>query len=198
MISHPPFTGIILAGGRSSRMGGKDKGLIPFSGKALYQHAIERLAPQTNTLIISANRHMPEYQSSGLPVFNDSIEDYPGPLAGILTGLEAMDTEWALCVPCDTPFFPLDLGEKLWLNRKGQNIAFAHDGERAHPTLVLIHKSTKTALRDYLARGERKLMLFFELLGAQSVNFSENKNAFRNLNTPEECQMWESEVRGDQ
>ncbi len=193
---HAEITGVILAGGRSTRMGGQDKGLVQLGEKALYQHVMNRLRPQVSQIIISANRNLQCYQESGLPVVSDLTADYPGPLAGILAGLVNARTEWIVCAPCDVPDFPLNLVEQLWSHKGNALAAYACDGEREHPTFALLHTGLVADLTRYLAQGERKLMLFMTAVNAQQVMFSGQQNAFRNLNTPEDCQQWLQEKEG--
>ena len=107
------ITGIILAGGRGSRMGGVDKGLQLFNGTTLIQHAIHRLQPQVGQLLINANRHLEMYQALGLPVLADDLADFAGPLAGFLVGLTHCQTPYLVTAPCDTPCFPTDLVDRL-------------------------------------------------------------------------------------
>lgn len=108
------ITGVILAGGKGTRMGGQDKGLIPLLGKPLYRYIIERLQPQVGRLLINANRHHAEYAQSQLPVFSDLTTDFSGPLAGMQAALHQATTDWLLFVPCDVPEFPTDLAEKMF------------------------------------------------------------------------------------
>ncbi|KFK92987.1 MULTISPECIES: molybdenum cofactor guanylyltransferase MobA [unclassified Serratia (in: enterobacteria)] len=187
---HKEIIGVILAGGRSTRMAGEDKGLTQLGDKALYQHVLARLAPQVGNLIISANRNQQRYRESGLPVVSDLTADFPGPLAGILAGLHYAHTEWIVCAPCDVPDLPHNLVAQLWQHKGTALAAYASDGERPHPTLALLHTSLLDNLTDYLANGERKLMLFMEAIEAQQVIFNNQQQAFRNLNTPEDCQQW--------
>ncbi|MBT2325082.1 molybdenum cofactor guanylyltransferase MobA [Variovorax paradoxus] len=111
----PPgeITGLVLAGGRGSRMGGVDKGLQSFNGTPLAMHALMRLGTQVGELMVNANRNLSAYESFGAPVWPDGLADYAGPLAGFLTGLERCETPYLLTVPCDTPLFPLDLASRL-------------------------------------------------------------------------------------
>ena len=102
-------TGLILAGGRGSRMGGVDKGLQNFRGLPLAMHAMLRLAPQVGEVMINANRNLGAYESFGAPVWPDALPDFAGPLAGFLAGLERCETPYMVTVPCDTPLFPSDL-----------------------------------------------------------------------------------------
>lgn len=193
MTMHANITGVILAGGRSTRMGGKDKGLVQVGDKTLYQHVLSRLIPQVGQVIISANRNQQSYRQSGLPVVGDLTADYPGPLGGILAGLTYARTPWIVCAPCDVPDYPLNLVEQLWQHKGNALAAYANDGERDHPTFALLHTSLVDRLSHYLGQGERKLMLFMAAIGAQPVVFSEQQDAFRNLNTPEDCQQWQQE-----
>ena len=187
---HEEITGIILAGGRATRMGGEDKGLVPIADIPLYQYVLARLRPQVGPIAINANRNQARYRESGLPIIGDLIPDFSGPLAGMLAGLKYATTEWVAFVPCDVPDFPATLIEKLWQQKGSAIAAYASDGERAHPTLALLHTSLATPLEDYLARGERKLMLFLDAADAQQVEFKGQQSAFHNLNTLEDCQRW--------
>jgi molybdopterin-guanine dinucleotide biosynthesis protein A len=112
-IAASEITGLVLAGGRGSRMGGIDKGLQNFNGTPLAMHALMRLGMQVGELMVNANRNLSAYESFGAPVWPDGLADYAGPLAGFLTGLERCETPYLLTVPCDTPLFPLDLASRL-------------------------------------------------------------------------------------
>lgn len=190
---HEEITGIILAGGRATRMGGEDKGLVSVAGIPLYQYVLARLRPQVGPIAINANRNQARYRESGLPIISDLTPDFSGPLAGMLAGLKHATTEWVAFVPCDVPDFPATLIDKLWQHKGSAIAAYASDGERAHPTLALLHTSLATPLEDYLARGERKLMLFLDAAGAHQVAFKGQQSAFHNLNTLEDCQRWVKE-----
>ncbi|HEY2187655.1 MAG TPA: molybdenum cofactor guanylyltransferase MobA, partial [Caldimonas sp.] len=113
MIDRRDITGLVLAGGRGSRMGGVDKGLQPHLGMPLAMHAMLRLAPQVGEVMINANRNLGAYESMGVPVWPDALADYPGPLAGFLAGLEHCMTPCLATVPCDSPRFPEDLVARL-------------------------------------------------------------------------------------
>ncbi|WP_226068232.1 molybdenum cofactor guanylyltransferase MobA [Dickeya zeae] len=193
------ITGVILAGGQSSRMGGNDKGLIELEGKPLYQHVLARLKPQVDTLLINANRHQARYQQSGYPVIGDINRDFSGPLAGIFTGLSIAETEWVVFAPCDVPALPYDLVSRLQQscgNQSSDNhcAAYATDGVREHPTLLLIHTSLTEKLERYLKNGDRKLMLFLEQVAAKAVSFADQPLSFRNLNTPEDLAHWQGNI----
>ena len=113
MISADQITGLILAGGRAQRMGGIDKGLIPFHNKALIESAIARLSSQVGSILINANRNVTKYASYGYPVIPDETPDFSGPLAGFSAGLKTCNTPYLLTSPCDSPLLPIDLGIKL-------------------------------------------------------------------------------------
>ncbi|HDR2626898.1 TPA: molybdenum cofactor guanylyltransferase MobA [Enterobacter cancerogenus] len=180
--------GVVLAGGRATRMGGKDKGLQLLNGKPLWQHVADALAGQVSARVLSANRHIDIYQRSGLPVYQDTLADYPGPLAGMLSVMQQNWGEWFVFCSCDTPFIPACLVERMVQQRGDSPVVWAHDGERDHPTIALIHKSLIPALQDYLAAGERRVMVFMRQSGGHSVDFSDLKSAFVNVNTLEDLQ----------
>ncbi|ABR73688.1 molybdenum cofactor guanylyltransferase [Actinobacillus succinogenes] len=184
------ISAVILAGGLARRMNGADKGLQKFHGKPLIQHVIERLQPQISTILINANRNLTDYKKFGLPIFSDELADYQGPLSGMLTGLKKAQTDYVLFVPCDCPFLPLNLVEKLKSAVEKSDVfaAYATDGERAHPTFCLISRQLLTALSEYLVRGERRMLHFLNNRRAVAVDFSQQKSAFRNFNTLEELQ----------
>ncbi|MDX7992737.1 molybdenum cofactor guanylyltransferase MobA [Xenorhabdus littoralis] len=184
------ISGAILAGGLSTRMGGNDKGLLQFDGSPLYQHIAAKLQPQVHELLINANRNLETYQQSGYPIIPDIVTDFSGPLAGMLSVLKNAINEWVVFVPCDVPDFPEDLVAKLWHYKQHAWAAYAHDCERAHPTLALMHRRLIPRLESYLALGDRKLMFFMQMIKAKAVYFPD-PNAFTNLNTLEECHNWE-------
>ena len=186
------ISAVILAGGQAKRMGGVDKGLQPLQGKPLFQFIYDRLHSQVEHISVNANRNQAIYAVAGLPVFGDNIEGFQGPLSGILTALERSETDFVLFVPCDSPFFPDNLLEKLKsaVVFRGVSIAYVHDGEREHPTFCLMACGLKDKLAAYLASGERRMLQFMRQNGAVSVDFSENKAAFTNINTLDELQQF--------
>lgn len=190
------ITGVVLAGGQGRRMGGKDKGLVLLNGIALFRYVLETLRPQVSQLVISANRHIDIYQQTGIPVIADSLPDYPGPLAGMLAVMEAVESEWFLFSPCDTPNIPSDLASSLWdaLGDPASAAVWVNDGERDHPGIALVHHSAKVALRDYLSAGERRVMFFLRSIGGRAVLFDNSSIQFTNINTLDElsnCQEFE-------
>jgi molybdopterin-guanine dinucleotide biosynthesis protein A len=181
-------TGVVLAGGKASRMGGQDKGLMLLDGKPLWQHVSDRLHPQVSSVVISANRNLNTYQESGLPVISDTLSDFPGPLAGMLSVMQQLPDEWFLFCPCDTPFIPVDLFARLDIDRFQAPVVWVHDGDRDHPAVALAHRSLASKISDYLIRGDRRVMVFMREVGGHSVDFSDIKSAFRNINTLEDLQ----------
>lgn len=187
------ITGVVLAGGRGSRMGGQDKGLVLLNSVALFQYVLEALRPQVNQLVISANRNIDIYQQTGVPVIADSLPDYPGPLAGILAVMESIESEWFLFSPCDTPNIPTNLVSSLWkgLGDPPLPAVWVNDGERDHPGTVLIHHSAKAALKRYLNAGERRVMQFLLSLGGRAIVLDQSLNRFTNINTLDELSHWQ-------
>jgi molybdopterin-guanine dinucleotide biosynthesis protein A len=192
----PPedITGLVLAGGRGSRMGGVDKGLQNHRGLPLAMHALLRLQPQVGESMINANRNLGAYESMGVPVWPDAQADYPGPLAGLLAGLERCETPYLVTVPCDTPEFPLDLVERLAaaLVQADAEIAMAAvreaDGSlRTQPVFCLLHASLMESLVQFLHAGERKIDRWTARHRCTQVEFPD-PHAFFNANTAEELQ----------
>lgn len=182
---------IVLAGGKARRMGGADKGLLELNGKPLWRHVADALAPQLATVVISANRHLDIYQASGLKVIPDSIADFPGPLAGMLSVFQQVASDWFLFCPCDNPCIPHNLVDRLAAQRHGAPVVWVHDGERDHPTIALINRAVEPQLTAYLQAGERRVMIFMRQVGGHAVDFSDCKEAFVNVNTPEELAQWQ-------
>lgn len=185
------ITGVVLAGGKARRMGGADKGLLELDGKPLWKHVADTLAPQLETVVINANRHQDIYQQSGLKVIPDSLADFPGPLAGMLSVLQQEKGDWFLFCPCDTPYIPRDLVVRLKAQRNSAPVVWVHDGERDHPTIALVNRSVAPFLQEYLRSGERRVMVFMRQAGGHAVDFSDFKQAFVNVNTPEELARWQ-------
>lgn len=184
----PEVTGVVLAGGQGSRMGGVDKGLQPFRGKPMVAHVIERLAPQVGELLINANRNPEAYARFGHRVVADEIEGFAGPLAGFERGLAHARGNLVMTVPCDSPFLPLDLVERLRsaLERETAQLAVAKTGDQAHPVFSLMRRDVHSSLRDFLASGQRKIDKWYGALRVVEVSFDDEADAFLNINTREE------------
>ena len=190
------ITGLVLAGGRGSRMGGADKGLQPLQGRPLVAHVLERLAPQVGPLLINANRNLETYRAFGHPVLPDADGEFNGPLAGLLAGLKACTTPWLLAVPCDSPLLPADLGARLLVAAEaaGAELALPECAEaagqapRLQPVFCLLRASLAPALADYLAQGGRKLESWMRAQSHVVVPFErpDDVRAFFNANTVDE------------
>ena len=164
MVPSDDITGLVLAGGRGARMGGADKGLQNFRGVPLALHTLLRLQPQVGALLVNANRNLAAYESFGAPVWPDALPDYPGPLAGFLTGLEHCETPWLATVPCDTPLFPADLVARLAeaAGREGADIPMASAPEadgalRPQPVFCLLRCELLDSLVRFTQAGGRKI-----------------------------------------
>lgn len=192
------ITAIILAGGRSRRMGGIDKGLLPFQGQVLIEPVIAALQHQVGTILISANRNLERYQAFGQPVIADMLGDYYGPLAGIATGMQAVITPYVLAVPCDAPRLPDNLVGTLWqaLDTQQADISVAHDGTRLQPLFALLKCTLLPALLSYLDTGGRKVQAWYGQQQMTVADFSSQRDHFINLNTPEDQQALERRLVG--
>ena len=188
MPSMAKVTGVLLAGGQGSRMGGVDKGLQEFRGKPMAAHALERLAPQVDEILINANRNAEEYASFGYRVIADEIEGFAGPLAGFERGLAHASGELVVTVPCDSPFLPADLVARLReaLEREGADLAVAKTGGQAHPVFSLMRRGVHDSLTRFLASGQRKIDRWYAALKVIEVPFDDEADAFLNINTREE------------
>lgn len=190
-ISPDDITGLILCGGRGSRMGGADKGLQNFKGLPLAMNALLRLSTQVGHVMINANRNLAAYESMGVPVWPDPMGDFPGPLAGWLAGLERVETPYMVTVPCDTPNFPADLVERLAaaLVEQDAEIAMAATLEngavQVQPVFCLLKAELMESLVAYLHGGERKIDRWTAQHRCATVVFDDTA-AFANANTPQE------------
>jgi molybdenum cofactor guanylyltransferase len=192
MIEPSDVTGLVLAGGRGSRMGGVDKGLQNHRGVPLALHALLRLQPQVGALMVNANRNLGAYEAFGAPVWPDPIDGFVGPLAGFLAGLERCETPWMVTVPCDSPAFPEQLVERLAQGAQAAaaEIAYAvtteaDGGTQAHPVFCLLRAELMESLVAFLHGGGRKIDRWFEQHRAVGVPFADAA-AFANANTADE------------
>jgi len=192
MVRRDDITGLILAGGRGSRMGGVDKGLQTLDGKPLVAHALQRLVPQVGRVMINANRHLDAYADFGVPVWPDATGDFSGPLAGFLAGLGHCETEWLVTVPCDTPHFPLDFVERLATAVGDGAVAVAATLQagrvQREPVFCLLRRALQADLAAYLDGGGRKIDSWLERHACVDVHF-EDTAAFFNANTIEDLRQ---------
>lgn len=188
---YPSVAGVILAGGLARRMGGDDKGLLPYQGRAMVRHAIQAMQPQVDTLIINANRNIDQYQQFGHPVVSDSIEGFQGPLAGMLTAMENTDADFILTAPCDSPHISPVLRRRMLetLLLSQSELAVASDGERMQPVFSLIPTRLKDDLRAFLEQGERKIDRWLTQYKLAEVDFSDQPDTFVNFNRPEDLEQ---------
>jgi molybdopterin-guanine dinucleotide biosynthesis protein A len=205
-IAPQEITGLILAGGRGSRMGGVDKGLQNFNGIPLALHTLMRLGPQVESVMVNANRNLSAYESFGASVWPDASADFAGPLSGFLVGLERAETPYVLTVPCDTPRLPLDLAERLAeaLVREDADIAMAAAPEtdehgqaqvRTQPVFCLMKIELSESLVKFTYSGGRKIDAWTAQHKTVVVPFDaegDDPLAFANVNTLTELQALEN------
>jgi molybdopterin-guanine dinucleotide biosynthesis protein A len=198
MISSKDITGLILAGGRAQRMGGIDKGLIPFHGKPLIESTIAKLKPQTQSIIINANRNITKYAGYGYPVIMDEAPDFSGPLAGFSVGLKACKTPYLLTSPCDSPLLPNNLAELLSAEMEHGDFELVYASSKeadgkvwAQPVFCLMRANLLESLTNFLLKGDLKIDRWFKELRSSTVVF-EDPLVFANVNTPEELKSLEA------
>jgi len=189
MMAIEQVTGLILAGGAGSRVGGLDKGLIQWSGSPLITQVANRLKKQTQTLIVSCNRNIGEYRSLGFHTVEDQRKGFAGPLAGIEAAHTIITTPYLAVVACDLPMVPLDLVERLispllHSNASGPIISIAHDGQREQYLCAVMKVSCLATLSDFLQQGHRAVKHWYKQNPHVLVDFSDQPLAFRNHNYP--------------
>ena len=197
------ITGLILAGGRGSRMGHVDKGLQRFRGAPMAQHVLARLAPQVAIMAVNANQNLEAYAALNIPVWPDDLTGFEGPLAGLATGLRRCATPLLVTAPCDSPFVPLDLVDRLHaaLIAHGADLALAETEEadetgtvriQPQPVFALVRTTALPHLASYLAEGGRRMDGWYGAIKVVRVRF-DDASAFRNINTLRELQLYEPE-----
>jgi len=191
-----PVSALILAGGLATRMGGVDKGLVPFQSQPMIEHVLARLAPQVDEIMINANRELAYYHSLGYRVLQDEIANFAGPLAGMQLGLKHATHDLVLFVPCDSPLLPADLVQKLsaGLLQANADIAVATCGDNSHPVFCLCKKSLLASLEEFLAQGNRKVHTWQKSQRYIEVDFGNNHQAFENLNSPDDIIKLEAKL----
>ena len=192
MITSPvkeDITAVVLAGGQGRRVDEQDKGLLDFAGRRMVEYALDSLAKQTRDILIVANRNIVTYESFGYPVISDRAEGYMGPLAGMDAAFSVTGSSYLLCIPCDSPFLPVDLLDRLIQAASGNNpIIVATDGKRLHPVISLVHRSVWPDIEMRLQNKELKLMNWIEAVGYDVADFSTCPGVLQNLNTREQMQ----------
>jgi molybdopterin-guanine dinucleotide biosynthesis protein A len=187
-IDRAKVTGVVLAGGRARRMGGEDKGLIPFKGRPLAAYAVEALGTVAGQILVNANRNQAAYAGLGHPVIADPTNRFDGPLAGLLSAMNSADTPYILTVPCDCPFMTGELLQRLItaFSGAGAEIAVARDAERLHPVFLCVRRDLADSLEHYLRSGQRKIDTWLGLHRQVFADYSDQPEVFINVNTPEE------------
>jgi molybdenum cofactor guanylyltransferase len=203
MTARDEITGLVLAGGRGSRMGHVDKGLQAFRGATMAEHVMRRLAPQVGALAINANRNLERYAAFGVPVWPDRLAGFEGPLAGLATGMACCATPLLASAPCDSPFLPSDLVARLHqaLIAQGADLALAETVEpgpdgapriQSQPVFALVRTAVLAQLEAYLAGGGRRMDGWYAGITVARVRF-DHADAFRNINTLDELRQCEPE-----
>jgi molybdenum cofactor guanylyltransferase len=180
-------------------MGGQDKGLLPLGRQPAVAWLLQSLAPQTDALLISANRHLERYREFGYPVIEDTAWPYAGPLAGLLAGLEQCRTDYLLSVPCDAPLLEPDYAARMLAALRataGARLCVAHDGERLQPVHLLLQRDLAGELHRYLASGQRRALDWIDGLPAAVADFSDRPEQFWNMNTPLEHEQLQARLVG--
>jgi molybdenum cofactor guanylyltransferase len=194
------ITGVILAGGRASRMGGEDKGLLRVGEWAMVEHVMRALRPQVSDLFINANRNLDRYREFGPTVISDLVEGYCGPLAGMASAMSVARTPWVLTAPCDSPFICHDLAARLYagLQQTQAQIAIAKSaGDQLEPVFALIDRTLLPSLLNYLNAGDRKIDRWYAQHAMTTVDFSDEPRMFLNLNTPQDLSAAIAQLQGD-
>ncbi|BAP56185.1 molybdopterin-guanine dinucleotide biosynthesis protein A [Thioploca ingrica] len=189
MVPIDNITGVILAGGRATRMGGQDKGLIPWQGKCLVESVIAALRPQVSTLLVSANRNQLQYAKlCNCPVLTDTFGHYAGPLAGMATALQQAQTDYVLFVPCDSPQLSLQLASRLYISliNHQATISVADDGCRLHYVVALIKRALLPDLLTFLNQGKHKVSEWYAQHSLARADFTDIPETLVNVNTLEE------------
>jgi molybdopterin-guanine dinucleotide biosynthesis protein A len=181
-------TAVVLAGGRARRMGGQDKGLIELNRTLLIEYALAALAGQVDTILVNANRNIERYAGLGYPVIEDRHSGFNGPLAGMASALSVMQTRYLVTVPCDSPALPQDLVDRLLHARSDADaeLAVAHDGTRIQPVFALLQRTLLPDLEQFLDAGGRKIDQWYAQHRLALTDFSDQPDAFVNVNTPED------------
>ena len=181
-------TGVILAGGKARRLGGRDKGLVLLAGKPLVQYVLEAITPQVERVKINANRNQDDYTAFNCPVISDELDNYCGPLAGMASCLAEIDTPYMVTAPCDSPFIPDDLVKRLFLKleQNDAEISVAHNGERIQPVFVLMKSTLRHSILGFLDKGERKIDKWFDQHKLAITDFSDQPDTFININTEDD------------
>lgn len=182
------IAGVILSGGLGRRMGGVDKGLQPFRGRSMIEWVLDRIEPQVDEVLISANQNLDQYLALGHPVLHDRIPGFAGPLAGLHSALLRASSELVVTVPCDSPFLPRDLVSRLADELRHAQVAVARTGAQRHSVFCLCRASVAEHLTAFLTEGGRKVEAWYASLHTIEVAFDDQPDGFRNINTLEDLE----------
>lgn len=193
----PHVTGVVLAGGLALRMGGADKGLQDLSGRPMVAWVLDRLAPQVDELLISANRNGERYAAFGYRVLPDRIAGFAGPLAALHAALHDATSPLLVTVPCDAPFLPRNLVSRLHaaLVRAEAAVAVASTGGRRQPVFLLCKREVQPHLRAFLAQGGRKIDSWYATLKRVDEPFDDQLDAFVNVNSDADLSQAAERIR---
>ncbi len=195
MIDASQISGVILAGGQARRMGGLDKGLVEINGQTMCERVINLLTPQVSEIFVNANRNHDRYQTFDVPVIQDFVSGYLGPLAGLISGMMAARTPWIITVPCDGPFLNQDYVHRMSHQVTDDvKIVVARDAERLQPTYMLAQTGLADDLKKFLDLGERKIDRWFVKHPYEICDFSDVPNCFLNINSEEERKQAEQRM----
>ncbi|HVY08043.1 MAG TPA: molybdenum cofactor guanylyltransferase MobA [Burkholderiales bacterium] len=186
--NRPPITAVVLAGGLGRRMGRVDKGLQLLDGRPLAAWVLDRLAPQVDEILVSANANRGAYEAFGHRVIEDRIAGHAGPLAGLHSALCEARYALVACAPCDTPFLPTEFVARLHdpLSDDRVDLSVARTGMRTHPVVCLARRRLLPHLDAFLGNGGRKFEEWYASLRVAQVAFDDEADAFRNINSPAE------------
>lgn len=183
--SKAAVTGLILAGGRASRLGGKDKGFMMFEGQVLIERQLGWIGPQVSQVLISANRSLEEYAATGYSVVIDKEVGFQGPLHGVLSGLQQSASEWLFVHPVDLPFLPPDVVAKMFAARESNlDCYFLCSDEREHYLSMMLSKKLLPQLQVFITEGGKRVRDFLSMVGAKSLHLGITEACFKNLNEP--------------
>jgi molybdopterin-guanine dinucleotide biosynthesis protein A len=183
-MTQPAITTVILAGGLGTRIGGA-KGLQPLHGRALINWVLDSVSRQSDEILINANGVHDDYLCFGYPIIADQTPNWAGPLAGLQSALRLARHDWVACVPCDTPFLPVDLIARLYKaisTKTTVEASVAVVAGKRHPTIALYHKNVLSKLDVYLDSGGRKVNSWLETLHLSEA-ILDDAIAFTNINT---------------
>lgn len=181
-------TGVLLAGGRGTRMGGQDKGLLQLDGKPLIAHGVQRLRPQVAELLISANRHQESYSGFNCRIINDPPQvRFRGPLAGMLAAMNVAQTAYILTAPCDSPYLAPHYAQRMWegLGSNSTKLSVALHAANWQPVFTLLSVELRDNLAAYLAGNQGGVQRWLRTLHPTLVTFDDCPEMFANFNTPE-------------